>query len=521
MKQVLYIAALLAVVAIQSCKEPERVPGFEDADEYSIYNYLVANKEKYSDFLAILEVGGLDKTLSAYNPNGNDYTLFLPDNEALKKFIDESNEISSLNDILNNPSFAAAFSRFHVVNKGIHTQDFPFGAFPEPTLSDDYLTVSFVIQSDTSYYKINNQAGVKKPNIELSNGYIHEIEVALEPITYTTWDWVAKNPDFTIFKAALDITGVKNLLDFNLKADATKSPVTLFGVPDLVYKKGGVNSFDDLKNLISPGKTDYTNVANPLYQYCVYHILTGNLFINDFEDVATNYTTLSEIPLNVNGLGVDLLINKGKQIFDTLVSIGGDTTIVDYIGFYYDLSNITSQSGSIHLIDQILKQVTPSRADVYFTFNESELAILNEYRRTPASYLMEDPSSIPLIKWSGVDLFFTEKGDENTSARGNDYFEMTGDFRISYELPPIVQGRYRVYLGAEAFNSRNALVEVYLDGKKISNIVDLTTGGSSNSPFNGKLLAAIELTKYESHVIEVVSLIPGRFLWDYVRFEPI
>ena len=54
---------------------------------------------------------------------------------------------------------------------GINSNDFPFGALPAYTLSDDFLTVSFVIETDTSYYKINNQAPVIKPNIELSNGY--------------------------------------------------------------------------------------------------------------------------------------------------------------------------------------------------------------------------------------------------------------------------------------------------------------------------------------------------------------
>lgn len=519
MKRIIYIAAFIAAVGFQSCREPDRVAGFEDADQYSIYNYLTENKEKYSDFLAILEAGGLQKTMSAYNPNGNDYTLFLPDNNALKKFIDQNDEISSLNDIIKDPAYAAAFCRYHVVNMGVHTQDFPFGAFSEPTLSEDYLTVSFVIQTDTSYYKINNQAGVTKPNIEVSNGYIHEIEVALKPITFTTYDWVAKNSNYSIFKSALDLTGVKSLIDFNLKDEENISPVTLFLESDQVYKSNGVNSIEDLKQFISPGNTDYTSTNNPLYQFCAYHVLTGNRYINDFEGANTNYTTLSEIPLIVNGLGVDLLINKGKQVYDTLISSVGDTTIIDYIGFYYDESNVTTQSGAIHLIDRILVQKAPSRANVTFEFWEEPT--ISEYRQKPGSYLIDDPASLNLITWSGVDLFFTEKGDEKTSAWGNDYLEMEGDFRISYQIPRIVQGRYRVYLGAEAFNLRNALVEVYIDGKKISSIVDLTTGGSTNNPFTGKLLGTIDLKKYETHKVEVVSLIPGRFLWDYIRFEPI
>jgi len=519
MKRIFYILNFMAmVIAFNACREPERVAGFEDAEQSSIYDYIVDNKEQFSDFLAILEVGGIDKTLSAYNPNGTGYTLFLPNNKAIDNFIQNNEGISSLNDILNNPEFAAAFSRYHVLNMEAHTQDFPFGAFPEPTLSGDYLTVSFIIETDSSYYKINNQATVILPNIEVSNGYIHVIETALEPITFTSYGWLQENSGFSIFKAAMEITGVKNLIDFNSKDFENSSPLTLLVEPDFVYKKKGINSIEDLAALISPGDNNYTSIANPLYNYCTYHVLTGGRYINDFEGLATNYTTLSEIPLNINGMGNDLLINKGKQVFDTIVS-GADTSIVDYIGFLYDESNITTQTGAIHQIDQIMRQVSPSRAIVTFEFWEEPL--INEYRKETGSYLIEDKEALYYIAWKGADLFFTEKGEEQTSAWGNDYLEINGDFRISYEVPKIVQGKYMVFLGADKYNEQNALIEVYIDGKKVSSLIDLSHGGTANSPFQKIELGSIDFKKYESHKVEIVPLIPGRFLWDYIRFEPI
>jgi uncharacterized surface protein with fasciclin (FAS1) repeats len=519
MKRLIYILSLIAVTtAFNSCKEPERVPGFEDADQLSMYYYILDNKEEYSDFLAILEVGGLDKTLSAYNPNGNDYTLFLPSNKAIENFIKNTEGISSINDILNNPTYASAFARYHVVNMGVHTQDFPFGAFPEPTLSDDYLTVSFIIQTDTSYYKINNQAAVTYPNIEVSNGYIHLIETALEPITFTSYGWLQQNSGYSIFKGALELTGVKSMVDFNIKEFENISPVTLFVEPDSIFQKRGINSVQDLAAYISPNDNNYTNIKNPLFNFCTYHILTGNRYINDFEGVTTNYTTLSEIPLNVNGVGKDLLINKGKTVYDVIIS-GTDTTKIDYIGFDYDKSNITTQSGAIHIIDQIMEQVQPSRAIVTFEFWEEPT--INEYRREPGSYLIEDENLLYYIKWEGPDLLFIEKGSEQTSAWGNDWLEINGDFRISYEIPRIIQGKYKVFLGAERYNSTNALVEVYIDGKKVSGLIDLSQGGSANNPFQRIELGTVDFKKYESHLVEVIPLIPGRFLWDYIRFEPI
>jgi len=52
-------------------------------------------------------------------------------------------------------------------------------------------------------------------------------------------------------------------------------------------------------------------------------------------------------------------------------------------------------------------------------------------------------------------------------------------------------------------------------------LVDLSQGGSANSPFQKIELGTIDFIKYESHKVEVIPLIPGRFLWDYIRFEPI
>ena len=519
MKRVIYIMSIITImVGSDSCREPERVPGFEDADQLSMYNYILNNQEEYSVFLSIIKVGGLDKTLSAYNPYGNGYTLFLPSNKAIDNFIQNTEGFSSVNDILKNPQYAAACAKYHVVNMSVHTQDFPFGAFLEPTLSEDYLTVSFIIQPDTSYYKINNQAAVIYPNIEVSNGYIHLIETALKPITYTSFGWLEQTSGFSIIKGALELTGVKSLVDVNIKDFENVSPVTLLVEPDEIYKKRGINTVEDLAAYISPNDHNYTSITNPFFNYCTYHILAGCRYLNDFEGVATNYTTFSEISLNINGLGKDLLINKGKQVFDFIIS-GSDTTIIDYLGFDYDKSNITTQSGVIHLIDQIMQQVPPSRAIVTFDFSEEP--ILNEYRREPGSYLIEDTNLLSHIYWEGADLLFIEKGTEKTSAWGNDYLEINGDFKISYEIPRIIQGKYKVFLGAERYNTTNALVEVYIDGKKVSGLIDLSQGGTANNPFQKIEIGTVDLKKYESHKVEVIPLIPGRFLWDYIRFEPI
>ncbi len=514
------LVALIIILSLFSCDKEPVVANFEDQDKLTIYDYIVLNKEKYSSFLRILETGKASKMLSAYNPNNTGYTLFLPDNAAIDKFIQESGKFTSLEDLLADTAYVYILGRYHIVDMSISTDDFPFGALPEYTLSGDRLTVSFVIEPDTSYYKINNQAPVVLQDIELSNGYINVISSTLIPIVYTTYDWIEQHPEFSIFKEAIDAAGLKTTLDLNTKDENTVARAfTILIEPDSVYNRMNIYSFEDLANLISPGNSDFTNITNPLNGYLRYHILTDTRFLDDFGDVITNYTTYSEIPLLIDGKGLDIAINKGKQNFDTIIN-GLDTTIINYIGFYYDESNVLTQSGVIHFIDQILEQKQPSRANMYFSFYEEPL--FNKFRTEPYNeFLIEDSLSLFNVKYSGADLFFVSDPDFYGSGVYGDYLLINGDFTITYTVPKIVQGLYTVWLSANIFNALNAIVEVSIDGKKMGGLVDLSTGGSADWSIREVKLGPINFVKYAEHTIQIKSLIPGLFWWDYVRFEPI
>ncbi len=505
-------------VMTYTCEDRPVEAKFEDMINMTIYDYVAENDSLFSEFLRILEAGGIDKTLSAYNPDGLDYTLFLPTNDAVAKFIAENERFSTLEDLLADQEYVYALSRYHVVNMGIKSDDFPFGALPENTLSDDILTVSFIVQTDTSYYSINNQAPIILPNVETSNGWVHVLSNTLIPVTHTTYSWIEAHEGYTIFKDAVDLVGLDEIMNLNVKEEGQEArPFTLFMEHDSVFNRRGIFDVEDLAAEISPGQDDYTSINNPLYNFVAYHMLSESWFLADFVDVSTNYTTYSDIPLNVNGFGLDILINKGKQEFDTIIT-GPDTTIIDFIGFLYDDSNVLTQSGAIHFIDQILRQVNPSRQIQTFQFYEEPLFAV--YRQEPGEYLIEDPASLHRITWSGPDLIYVKEADEDYPAWSQDYLSLTGDFRIQYTIPRMVQGNYMVLLGAEAFNLLNALVEVTIDGKPLGGLVNLTSGGSADNPFDQIELGTMNFLKYEEHVIEIRSLIPGRFLWDYIRFEP-
>ena len=518
-KIILITGAVIIALSFASCIDDEPIdPGFEDMTQMTLYDYISEN-EKFSHFLQILQRGGLDKTLSAYNPHGLGYTLFLPDNDAVRRYIDNHRQFSTFDELINDRDYAAILGKYHAVNLAIHSNDFPFGALPEPTLSDDLLTVNFVIQTDTSYYLINNQAPVTMANIEASNGYIHEIGEMLVPVSTTTYQWLEVNEGYSIFKAAVDLTGFDEVTNINAKdPESDARPFTLLLEHDSVFHKNGIKSIDDLVERISPHNHDFTNPANPLYNFVGYHMLTGTYFMDDFVDVATNYTTYAEVPVNINGRGYDIKINMGRDTFDIIID-GPDTTFIDYIGFNYDASNILTQSGVIHFVDRVLKPIAPRRATMNFEFWDEPY--FNRFRNQLGEFLIEDPSLLNVVDYSGEDLYYVKRTSEETNAWSNDYIMINGDFSVSYRLPRIVQGRYRVILRADRLNTQNAVVEVFINGVKLGGLIDLSSGGSTNNPFQNTVVGTIDFTRYESHVVTVRALIPGNFKWDLISFEPV
>jgi uncharacterized surface protein with fasciclin (FAS1) repeats len=528
MKKITIILGICAVILGNlSCDEEAIEIAFKDVEKLTIYDYIIENQDEYSSFLKILEAGNLDKTLSAYNRENDGYTLFLPNNDAIDAFVAGS-DYASLDELLNDEAYVRTFCRFHVVNDKIDANEFPFGALPELTLSEDFLTVGIVIQPDTSYYMINNQAPVIRPNIELSNGYIHLVGAALEPITLTTYEWLSQRDGFTVFKAAVDATGLDELLSLNVKNDPDALPFTLLMEPDSIYNKRGIFNLTDLANTISPGRTDYTDPLNPLYNYVAYHVLTDKRFLSDYQDdenpVSTNYATYSDIPLHIDGTGIDIKINKNKEIFDTIIR-GNDSTFVNYVGILYDASNVMTQSGVIHFIDQVMKQQAPSKATQTYEFSNEHF--FDDYRLETGSYLIDaqDSTLLDVISYSGSDLFYVlmEEAAGLTMPWSNDFIMLDGDFIISYTIPKLVQGNYRVYLQADTYNDLNAVIEVFIDGKPIGGSVDLANTGSptASAPFVQIELGTMNFLRYQEHNIQIRSLIPGSFSWDYIRFEPI
>ncbi len=519
----IYMFSCLAICLLifSHCEEELPVRSFYHEEDESIMKYISLHEEKYSSFIQILEVSNIDRTLTAQNPHGAKYTLFLPDNDAIDRFLDKNEKYDNIEELLSDSLYVNALARYHVLNLGLNSNDFPFGALPDTTLSGHLLSMGFEVVADTTQYILNNNAPITLPNIELTNGYIHIIGEVLSPIIINSYEWLKEQGNFTILVSAMEETGISDT--FNAISGNGNSQVienTVLAESDEVFNKSGIYSLDDLKERVSDS-TNYTDYSNGLHQFIAYHILGENYFLNDFEGDNSNYNTYGSLPVKINGTSIDIKVNEGVASFDTIVE-GNDTTVIDFINIDYDNSNILTRNGAIHLITEVLFLHKPSRSNRIFEFYEDP--VIKRASSVLREHIFDEPGEFTKIWWDGVEsINYFKSSSEILGCSNNDYLKIDGDFIITYEIPKILPGKYALRINCDSRGENNATIQVYLDGKKIGRDIDLTSGAKEGEFVNDEasesiLIGHVEFSNYTEHEIRIQPLINGIFIWDYIAF---
>lgn len=480
----------------------------------SITGFIEQKTDTFSVFRDALIVGELDKTLSAFNPHGDGYTLFLPTDAAFERFIKNNNKYNSIQSLLDDEEYIKELVRYHVVNSAIRVNNFPFGSLPDTCLTGDLLTVSYRNTGSDIIPYINNVATIQQKDIMLTNGFIHVIDEVLEPIVFNHYEWLKQNDEFSIFTRALELTGLQDtFLVHNSNGVLVNPPSTILIEPDEVYGMNGIHSAEDLIARISPDNNDYTSPSNDLFKFVAYHIMEGIHFLNSLEGTATNYNTFSDFPVYIDGSGLDLKINTGVEVFDTIYS-QLDTTLINYIGINYDLSNVNTKNGAIHLITEIMEPFEPPLKSYLFQFYEEPLILSASQRPNSISFTKED--NFEVLHWEGAKYLQYTKTGGNSGFYGDDYIQLDGDFTLTYKLPKIRPGTYQFFLHANTSSGNNAFIKVYLDGKRVGGTLDLTNGSSQTLN-----VSAVTFDIFKNHVVTIQTLIPGRLILDAVSFNPI
>jgi uncharacterized surface protein with fasciclin (FAS1) repeats len=334
---------LLAVMT--SCKTDPNSFSWNDENSLTISQYLEKNKNEYSKFYRLLVDGKMLTTLYAYNPYGDNYTLFLPTDEAIDRFIQQNQNYGNFEELLKDTSFIQRLTRYHTLNRSLRTYEFPDGAFVDRNLTGDRLVASFFAIGDNQLIKINNVAPIIKSNLKMTNGYIHVISEVLQPVDISGYDWLQQQNDYSILAQAMKLSGIQKKLKW--------ANYTLFAEADSIYHRYGINNVEDLISRFSTPGVPLTTVTNSFYQFTAYHLLEGEHYMNDLYWGSKKYVTLSGQLLTII-VGMEVKINTGVDTYGTTISESGETTVIDYIRPIPEGSNILTHTGPVHSISDLM-----------------------------------------------------------------------------------------------------------------------------------------------------------------------
>jgi hypothetical protein len=294
----------------------------------------------------LLKEGKLFGTLYAYNPYGEDYTLFLPTDKAIDEFIQQNQDYENFEELLKDTSFIKKLTRYHTVNKKLHTNEFPDGGLTDMTLTGERLVIGFSTDGNNQLINVNKEAQITESNLKMTNGYIHVISGVLQQAEISGYDWLQQQKDYSILAQAVKLS--------NLKSRLWWKKYTVLAEHDSIYRRRGIKTVEDLvKRIATPGMP-VSDRNNAFYQFAAFHFVGGEYYMNDFSWGSKKYTTLtSGQPLIVN-VGVEIHFNPGVENYGYSVSANGDTTLIDYILPIWKNCNVITNTGPTHSISEVL-----------------------------------------------------------------------------------------------------------------------------------------------------------------------
>ena len=308
MKRILYILAI--ALSIVACTEEIDKSNRYTFTGETVADFMLNRSDKYSHFINLLERAGLLSLLNTYGQ----YTLFLPDNNAVEKFIAEKDSIYWAAKDTENPvwtgitsplvedltdSMANVIARTHLIEKNYHTAEFGEGAIAKWNFNDRSLVVSYKVTDERFYIMLNNGSAIIDGDYDVENGVVHLIDKPINSVKTTIAEQIATHDFFGLFHSAMLATGfadrVADDTDFSYKKPEGELGVlapnkkyirfTAFVEPDEVFNKYGIYTLDDLKTFAekwygSEEKGNNRNPKNALYKFVAYHFVEGELPYN-------------------------------------------------------------------------------------------------------------------------------------------------------------------------------------------------------------------------------------------------
>ena len=311
-KYLLYIIIPLSLLA---CREE-----IDKSNRYTfigetVADFMLNRSDKYSHFTQILKRAELFTLLQTYGQ----YTVFLPDNDAVEKYLQEQDSIywatketpepvwtgitSPLLEDLSD-SMTIVIARNHIVEAVYRTAEMGEGALGTRNFSNRLLGINYTVKGERFYIMINNSAAIIDGDNQVENGIIHIVDKVVDPTSKNIPELIRASQLFKIFTTAMNLTGFVDSLrkDIDNTYDYTKykvqnfiidtfedyAPPTLlykytgFIEPDEVFNSNGIYNINDLiafaeKWYGTEEKGNYENPKNALYKFIAYHFVEREL----------------------------------------------------------------------------------------------------------------------------------------------------------------------------------------------------------------------------------------------------
>ena len=221
------LAALLASGSLTSCSDEPDSEYFYAFTGEMMSDYL-RNRTQYSEFAAIVDKAELMPLLSTYGK----YTCFLPDNDAVDKYLQERG-LTSVDQL--SKEDCDTIARTHLVNNIYSTFEMTQDRLPNANLLGRYIATSQGVDADSNavvyleglthiiFEKIYDDGTKVHQNDSVENGIVQPIDMVIEKSNSTVTDILRDNPKISLFYKAFEATGLKDLLAEKV-ADETWDP---------------------------------------------------------------------------------------------------------------------------------------------------------------------------------------------------------------------------------------------------------------------------------------------------------
>ncbi len=327
--------------------------------------------------------GGL---LASINNKATTFTMFVPDNIAMRSFIDlisggatigftDPQYVGFINTAIS-ASSAGSIVSYNMIPQSITMSSVP-GTFPNwvyPTNLNPTSGAGFnpLVRLTTSPSTRNgnwvNNVPLSAVNMAAANGIIHTAAAVPVPPSKVLWQRIASDPDLTIFTAAISRadSGVAPVSSASLIwALSNFGPnLNVFAPSNLAFKQLISALTGGAIPVIAPdavfiGFLGSNNVNTLTVKFIVvYHLMGARAFTNNFPTTPTSYPTLLNggIPAHP-GVSLTVTFTGGVVTAATVKGVGNLSASNIAINPFPDPFGTSDQhfiNGTLHKINQVL-----------------------------------------------------------------------------------------------------------------------------------------------------------------------